>query len=248
MKQTMTAYAVTALVVLASGSAAHAADGDVALAYSNSDPVGGANSDYLRLTAGLTWGVGDGKVRGALELGVLPDDLSGPFPASSGGQLQFARSVGTNRFGIGARIRDAKDLSTSSELAYTAEHFGQSLTWRGMGGLQYLSHTDPVPGRSQSSLFAQGEVDYYVTDNWSVNAGLMADTDGQVWGVGTEYRPQGWSSSLFLEYGSAINDYRGDSGFSAVSGGIRYIPGKDTLRQFRRSNIARMMARYVEVQ
>lgn len=240
------AFVVT--IAAGTGTRALAQDFDLALSYSARETMNTSDNDVLRLNSGVSWGVGDGKMRAALELGVRNENFQGPYPSVTGAELQFARSVGNNRYGIGARIRDAEDLTTTSELAYTVEHFGSAITWRGMGGFQHLANTGHVQGRSQSSGFVQGEADLFLTDNWSVSAGLMADADGQIWGLGTEYRPSGWRTSLFLDWGHALTDYRGVSGYNDLTGGIRFIPRADTLRSFRRSNIARMMFRFVEVQ
>jgi hypothetical protein len=228
---------------------------DGSLAYSARDEVFEERSgreidnDILRLTAALSWPAADGQMRGALEFGVGNDDFDGNYPGFGGVELAFARNVGAQRYTLGGRVRTAEDLTTTTELAYVIEHLGEGFDLRGMVGVQSLSDPDLVVGRDGSSAFALGEIGLYLTDNLVVSAGLMADTDGEVFGAGVEFRPEGTGGiSFFLEYGEAFDEYRDVAGYDEFIGGIRIVPGTSSLRDARQGNLARVLQRFVEVQ
>ncbi|MCA8884475.1 MAG: hypothetical protein KDA50_12135 [Rhodobacteraceae bacterium] len=207
-----------------------------------------SDNDILRLTTAISWSAGDGRMRAALELGVRNEDFNGSYPAVTGGELVFARKVGDQRYGIGARLRSAEDLSTTTELGYSAEHLGQRFEARGFMGLQYVADPDVVRGREDTGVFGQVDTSLYLSDNWVLDAGLLADTDGEVYGVGSEYRFGGSSFSVYMDYAEAYNSYRGVESYDTLSAGIRFVPGTKTLRAARQSNLNRVMYRMVEVQ
>ncbi|WP_193142537.1 MULTISPECIES: hypothetical protein [unclassified Meridianimarinicoccus] len=247
----------TVLAVLAGISAAHAqnAEFDAALSHAAREEVtqpgdsDKSDNDISRLAMALSWDAGgDGRMRAALELGVGNEDFDGPYPALNGFELAFGRRVGMQRYAAGARIRSDDDFSTTTELAYSAEHFGRSIDWHGLFGMQFVADSDDVPGRDGPGLFGQVDGDFYINDNWLLMAGALADTDGAVYGFGTEYRFDGAPISLFLDYAEAFNDYRGQQKYDSLSVGIRIMPKSKSLRSFHQSNLSRAMFRLVEVQ
>lgn len=248
--------AVTGLlaVFLAVPASAGETTFDAALAYAARDEytlpngVDKSDNDILRLTTALSWSAGDGRMRAALELGVRNEDFNGSFPAVTGGELVFARRVGNQRYGLGGRFRAAEDLTKTTELGYSAEHLGQKLDLHGLVGMQFLAEPDKVPGRDGTGLFGQADANFYLTDNWAIGGGFLADTDGEVYGVGTEYRFAGTSVSVFMDYAEAFNSYRGVESYDTLSAGIRIMPGTKSLRAARQSNLGRVMHRLAEVQ
>lgn len=208
-----------------------------------------SDNDIFRLTTALSWDAGyDGRMRAALELGVRNEDFNGNFPAVTGGELTFGRRVGNQRYAAGGRLRSAEDMSTTTELAYSAEHFGSLIDWHALVGVQFVGDADAVPGRSGTSVFGQVDANYYVNSNWVITAGVLADTDGEVYAFGTEYRPGDSRLSLFLDYAEAFDEYRGQRNYDSLSVGIRLVPKAKTLRKFRQTNLNRTMFRFVEVQ
>lgn len=208
------------------------------------------DNDLARLALGVTWGAGgDGRMRGAVELGFANnDDWASDLTAKYGAELLFARKVGNQRYGLGARLRDDEELTTSTEFAYALEHIGESLDLRGLVGLQMLADADRVPGRDDNTFFAQGEVTVYPSGALALSAALLADGDGEAYGVGAEYRPTGWGVSLYLDYAEAFDSYRGFDGYHAFAGGIRFVPGTSSLKAQRQGGLARVMHRYFEAQ
>ncbi|MEV8466517.1 hypothetical protein AB0T83_06945 [Fluviibacterium sp. DFM31] len=245
------------LAVLAGISTAQAqnVEFDAALNYAARDEIlqpgdhDKSDNDIFRLAMALSWdALGDGRMRAALELGVRNEDFDGHYPAVNGFELAFGRRVGMQRYAAGARFRAADDLSTTTELAYSAEHFGRSIDWHGLFGAQFIADSDDVPGRDGPGLFGQVDGDFYINDNWLLMAGALADTDGAVYGFGTEYRFGDAPVSLFLDYAEAFDDYRGQRNYDSLSVGIRLIPKAKSLRSFHQSNLSRAMFRLVEVQ
>ena len=208
------------------------------------------DNDIARLVLGLTWGAGgDGRMRGALELGFANnDDWSGDLTGNMGAELLFARKVGNQRYGLGARVRDDAELTTATEFAYAVEHIGEVLDLRGLVGLQLLSEAERVPGRDDNTFFAQGEVTIYPSSGLALSAALLADGDGEGYGVGAEYRPAGWSVSFYLDYAEAFDSYRGFDSYDAFAGGIRFVPGTSSLKAQRQGGLGRVMQRYFEAQ
>ena len=207
------------------------------------------DNDIARFVGGIRWSAGDGAMRAALELGFGNDDnWSGSYPANYGGELVFARQVGNQRYGIGARVRTADQLSTSTEIAYAIERIGTAVDLRGLLGVQLLADDDKVPGREGAGYFAQGEATFYASDALALSAGLLADIDGEAYGLGVEYRPAGWGMSFFLEYSEAFDDYRDFESYDEFSGGIRIVPGSTSLKSQRQGGLGRILQRYMEVQ
>ncbi|PWR04195.1 hypothetical protein DKT77_02555 [Meridianimarinicoccus roseus] len=228
---------------------------DAALAYTARDEIvlpgqtEKIDNDIARLTAGLSWGAGDGRMRAALELGFgNNNNWNGDYPANYGGELVFARKVGNQRYGLGARLRTLEDLSTTTEIAYAIEHIGNSLDLRGLVGMQLIADETKVPGRDASGFFVQGEATVYASDSLALSAGLLADSDGEAYGAGVEYRPSGWGMSFFLEYSEAFDDYRGFASYDEFAGGIRIVPGTSSLKSQRQGGLGRIMQRYMEAQ
>lgn len=256
MRAAISLAALGLMAALAGAAAAQGVTFDGGLAYSardevtdQSNPDDSLDNDIARLTTALSWGLGDGRMRAALELGVLNDDFSGSS-GDYGAELDYGRRVGDTRYGLAARVRSSEELTTTWEVAYGLQHLGERIDLRGLGGLQILEDPDAVRGRDGNSLYGLVEATLYATPNWAVSAGAQADTDGAVWGVGTEYRGRSWGGfSVFLDYGEAFDDYRGVPSYDEFVGGIRFIPGVgNTLREQRQSNLGVLMRRYVEVQ
>lgn len=208
------------------------------------------DNDIARLVLGLTWGAGgDGRMRGAVELGFANnDDWSGDLTGNLGAELVFARKVGQQRYGLGARVRDDSELTTATEFAYAIEHIGDALDLRGLVGIQLLADAARVPGRDDNTFFAQGEVTIYPSSALALSAAVLADGDGEGYGVGVEYRPAGWGVSFYLDYAEAFDSYRGFDGYDAFAGGIRVVPGTSSLKAQRQGGLGRVMQRYFEAQ
>lgn len=213
------------------------------------DPDGDDDSDILRLITAASWSLGDGRLRAALEFG-LGDSDEAEYSGLAGGELLFARRVGQQRYGLGGRLRASDQLGRSTEIAYIAEHLGDTVYARGMGGVQAIADTDEVVGRDDDlSFFALGEAGVYLSPNFALSAAVMADGDGEVYGLGAEFSPSAATGiSLFVEYGEAIGEYRDDSGYDELAVGLRFVPGAGNLRAARREGLGRMMQRFVEVQ
>ncbi len=265
MQSTRTLAGAAALVAVAAlAASAVRAEGvtfDGGFAYSARDevtdpdnPDESLDNDIIRLTSALNWGLGDGQLRAALELGATNNDFNGSYPADYGLELAYGRRVGDLRHGFGARVRSSDELSTSWELAYALQSLHETFDLRALGGVQLVEDADDVRGRSESSLYGLAEATIYATPNWAISAAIQGDLDGAVWGAGTEYRGRRWGNfSVFLDYGVAMEDYRGVPSYDEFVGGIRYVPGAsagadDTLRARRQSNLGVLMRRYVEVQ
>lgn len=207
------------------------------------------DNDLARLTAGLTWGAGDGRMRAALDIGFGNDnDWNGDYPANYGGEFVFSRKVGKQRYGLGARVITLDNLSTSTELAYSIERIGTSLDLRGLVGMQLIADEAKVPGRDASGFFAQAEATFYPSNALAVSAGILGDNDGEAYGAGVEYRPSGWGMSFFMEYSEAFDEYRGVASYDEFAGGIRFVPGTSSLKSQRQSGLGRIMQRYMQAQ
>jgi len=208
------------------------------------------DNDIARLVLGLTWGAGgDGQMRGAVELGFANnDDWSGDLTGNYGAELVFARKVGNQRYGLGGRFRDDAELTSATEVTYSIEHLGDALDLRGLVGLQMLGDADKVPGRDDTALFAQGEATIYPSSALALSVALIADNDGEGFGVGAEYRPAGWGVSFYLDYAEAFDDYRDVGSYDTLAGGIRFVPGTSSLKAQRQGGLGRIMQRYFEAQ
>ncbi len=160
---------------------------DAMFIYSARHTMNMADKDLARATLVVTWGVADGKKRVALEFGVINEDFESTTDAY-GGELLFSRRVGNQRYNLGVRVRHTDQWSTSSELAYVAEHFGGATDLRGMLGLQGVADNSELRGRSKASVFGLGEVNWYATDNLALTVGLLGDSDGALGGVGGAWR------------------------------------------------------------
>lgn len=248
------AAALAGLAAMGAGQgAAQSGQFDAALAYSARDEVPGPDGEQLdndlaRLTAGYAWSVGDGRMRAALEFGVRNEDFESNPPFIWGTELVYGRRVGNQRYSLGARLRSDEDLSTTTELGYIAQHLGQAYDLRVVLGLQLVGDVDDVAGRSDTSVFGLGEAAFYFSDNWAISGGLLADSDGEVYTVGTEFRPAGASVSLFVDYAEAFDGYRDGDSYDNLTAGIRIVPGTRSLREQRQSGFYRIFQRSVEVQ
>jgi hypothetical protein len=208
------------------------------------------DNDVAALVLGLTWGAGgDGQMRGAIELGFANNDnWSGDLTGNYGAELVFARKVGNQRYGLGARYRSDEELTSTTEISYAIEHLGERLDLRGLVGLQLLADADKVPGRDSNTFFVQGELTLYPTDALALAGAVLADGDGEGFGVGVEYRPSGWPVSLFLDYAEAFDDYRDVASYDSLSGGLRFVPGTSSLKAQRQGSLGRLMQRYFQAQ
>lgn len=216
----------------------------------NTNGIGKSDNDLAGLNAGLTWGAGgDGRIRAALEIGFgNNENWKGNYPANYGGELIFARKVGKQRYGLGARVLSLEDQTTSTEIGYSIEHLGDKIDLRGLAGVQILANENEVQGRDSSAFFLQGEMTLYPSDNLALSGGLLGDNDGEAYGVGAEYRPSGWGFSMFLEYSEAFDDYRGFASYDEFAGGIRFVPGTKNLKAQRQGNLSRLLQRYMQAQ
>lgn len=216
------------------------------------DPVTGEelDNDVAGLVLGLTWDAGgDGRMRGAVELGFANNDnWSGDQTGTYGAELVFARKVGNQRYGLGGRFRHDEVLTSTTEFAYAIEHLGDALDLRGLVGVQLLADADRVPGRDDTTFFGQVEATVYPTDALALSAALLADGDGEGFGAEVEYRPTGWGVSLYLSYAEAFDSYRGLDSYDALGGGIRFVPGTSSLKAQRQGGLARVMQRYFAAQ
>lgn len=249
-------YAAVGLAMALGGQVqAQGTQFDAALEYSARDEIvlpgdtEKSDNDIARFLGGISWGAGDGRMRAAVELGFgNNNNWNGDYPANYGGELVFARKVGQQRYGLGARVRTLEDLSTSTEFGYSIEHLGNSLDLRGLVGMQLIADEDKVPGRDASGFFAQGEATIYASDSLALSAGLLADNDGEAYGAGVEYRPSGWGMSFYLEYSEAFDSYRGFESYDEFAGGIRIVPGTSSLKSQRQGGLGRIMQRYMQAQ
>lgn len=207
-----------------------------------------SDNDIMRFTLGATWRYDLNQARLALELGARNEDFSSSYPAMAGGELGYHWLQDWGRFGLGARARWADDLETTGELAFGAERFGDTIDLRGMAGVQYVTDTDDLADRTQTSAFGLGEATWFPIDNLALWLGVMGDADGSVGGVGVEIRPRRWPVSFFMEWGHALTEYRGLNGYNDLYGGIKFVPRSRTLKEHRRAVTDRSFLRYVEVQ
>ncbi|MFV0244554.1 MAG: hypothetical protein ACK5IB_05965 [Qingshengfaniella sp.] len=221
---------------------------DGALAYSARHTIDRRDNDIFRLTAGYSWSAMSGRIRTAVELGVDNEDFSGSYPANTGLEVDFARRVGDNRFALGARLRHDDQQSTTAELAYGIQHFGTALDWRGVVGFQGVADHGEVDGRDGASAFGIATATIWLDGEWAVDAGLEGDSDGLLYTIGTEYRPQGSAISLFALWGHAVDEYRGKPQYNDLTAGIRVVPARMSLRSFRRGSLSQIFSRAVEVQ
>ncbi|MCV6596561.1 MAG: hypothetical protein OIF40_05685 [Mangrovicoccus sp.] len=207
-----------------------------------------SDNDIIRATIGATWRVEGGQWRGAAELGVRNEDFSSSYPANLGAEISRSWGTGWGRHSVGGRIRWADDRETSGELAYSAERFGNAIDLRGMLGVQYVTGAEDLTERTETSAFGQIEAIWFPLDDLALWAGLMGDADGDIGGIGVEYRPRRWPVSFFMEWGHTLVEYRGLEGYNDLYGGIRFVPRSRSLKQHRRAVTDRSFARYVEVQ
>jgi hypothetical protein len=255
MRRIMAGVAASAIIGLTTGAAA-AQEFDAGFGYTARDEITKPgtteklDNDIARLVLGLTWGAGgDGRMRGAVELGFANnDDWSSDLTGNYGAELVFARKVGNQRYGLGARYRDDSELTSATEFAYAIEHLGESLDLRGLVGIQVLGDADRVPGRDDTTFFGQGELTVYASDALALSGALMADADGEGYGVAVEYRPSSMPVSFFLEYAESFDEYRGVASYDEFTGGIRFVPGTASLKAQRQGSLARLMQRYFQPQ
>ncbi|MEM1130551.1 MAG: hypothetical protein AAGH83_08510 [Pseudomonadota bacterium] len=229
------------------GSLSYAARDEVT---DQDNPDQSLDNDIFRVTGAVTWDVGDGRMRAALEAGVRNEDFSGDAPLLGGAELDFARRVGDKRYALYGRLRGDEDLSVTTELGYGLQHLGTRVDLRGLVGFQLVADASKVRGRSAASAFGLGEATYYVTPNWAVSVGLQGDIDGAVWAGSTEYRPRRWGGlSMFVAYAEAFDKYRDVVSYDTLSAGFRWVPGAgNSLRAQRQFNLGVVTQRFVEVQ
>ncbi len=242
-----------ALCAAAGGAADRAAavDLDAALTYAARHTQDESDNDIFRLSTGLTWsGEAALRTRLGVELGVRNEDFSGDYPANYGLELvamrPWAGSLG--RQGLGVRARYAEDLTTTGELAYAVNTFGNFLDFRGLVGIQVVEDAAVVRNRETASGFLLGETTYFATDDLALSLALQGDEAGALYGVGVDWRPGRGPVSFFLEWGYAVSQYRDIDRYNDLTGGIRLVRRTESLKQHRRSGLDRVMHRYVEVQ
>lgn len=227
---------------------------DFTLSYHARETINLRDNDILR----LRYGVEEPGIAGASRLvffGGFRDvgiDLFSDSDSVSFDQLDLGieavwmQDRGDYRHGFGARVNYAEDHETSAELAYIYEHFGQSVDFRVVGGLQAV--TGSVPGRDDFRPFGIAEATWWLSDNFLLRAGLQADSDGEIASFGMETGLGQGRYSFYLDFGGALNGYRGISEYNDVSGGIRIALGGGSLRKTLRERHVRSFARSVEVQ
>lgn len=221
---------------------------DAAASYAARHTEHESDNDIARLSLGAAWAVLDGAVRLGLDLGVRNENFTGDYPAVVGSEVFYALERGDVRYGLGAQIGYAEDRGTAGTVGVAAEHFGKHVNLHGILGAYYLDSPQNTKGASQSSAYLQGDATWFVTEDWSVNAGMMVAADGDLWGIGSEYLAEGWPFSMFFEWGHATDTYRTIDRYNDLTVGFRYIPKRYTLQSYRRNNLSRMMAVYTEPQ
>jgi len=235
-------------------AAAEPARSDLAFEYHARETLRGADNDIMRLRYGLEWGDSDGLARVSVFAGVRDvglnlfassRDLSLEDP-DLGAEAVWLRQAGYGRYGFGGRIGHAGNAATALELASVLERHGETVDLRLLGGVQGVS--DTLPGREDVSAFGLAEATWWVRDSIALRGGVQADHDGVLATFGVEAAIPGTSMSLFLDWGHAVDDYRGIGGYNDLSGGIRFDFGGGSLREQLREGARRSLFRPAEVQ
>lgn len=228
---------------------------DVTLSYHARETINLRDNDILR----FSFGIADPGIAGTSRLvfsGGFRDVGINLFSDSDdvsfdqldlGVEALWMRDFNSHHRGFGLRVIYAEDAETSAELAYLYERFGHTVDIRLVGGVQGVS--DTVAGRDDVGLFGLAEATWWLSENTLFRVGLQADSDGELATFGFETALGRGPISVYLDFGGAINGYRGIGAYNDFSGGIRIALGtQKTLRQTLRSGHIRTFARAVEVQ
>lgn len=217
--------------------------------YTSPDDVESDN-DIIRYTQGFTWRHGAAaQTRIALELGTRNEDFDDDgYEPMFGGEIVQSWRMRQGRQGLAGRVRWAEDRETTTELGYTWEHFRGPIDLRAVVAWQHVSNADNITERDGDSAFGLAELTWFPISNLALWLGISGDSDGDIGGIGIEYRPGRWPVSFFMEWGHTLVEYRGLEGYNDLYGGVRYVPKSRTLKQHRRAVTDRSFARYVEVQ
>lgn len=209
-----------------------------------------SDNDIIRYTQGLTWRLSrDRQTRLAAELGVRNEDFSNDgYTGMFGVEHSFTWNSDWGRQSLGGRIRWAHDRETTGEAGYAVEWFRGDWAARGVIAYQGINNADNITERDGSSAFGLAEVTWFPIDDLAFWLGISGDSDGDIGGVGIEYRPGRLPVSFFLEWGHTLVEYRGLEGYNDLYGGIRYVPRSRSLKEHRKAVTDRSFARYVEVQ
>lgn len=243
------AAALTGAIALAGTAlSAQQAELDAAFSYAARTTIERSDNDLARLSAGLTFPDAQSQLRIGGELGVLNEDFD-DASLVGGLEMSFLQLAPQGRYGPAARLRYADELSTTGEILYAIQRFtGPAFDIRGLGAVQAVADEDEVAGRSAVSPFGLLELTAYAGDDLALSASYSGDLDGDIGGLGIEYRPPGWTISLFAEWGVTLSGYRDNDGYNDLTGGIRFIPGGGTVKSTRRTSPERVFSRPVEVQ
>ncbi|MEM6578125.1 MAG: hypothetical protein AAF678_06505 [Pseudomonadota bacterium] len=165
-----------------------------------------------------------------------------------GAEALWAREIGDTRHGIGARIAYAETYEVSYELAAMFESFGNVMDYRLLGGLQGV--TDDVPRRDDISPYGVAEATWWAGRTFLFRAGVQGDSDGALVTTGFEVAIGRTAASFFMDFGIAIDGYRGISEYNDLIGGFRFALGgnRGSLQDRLRRSTLRSLHRTIEVQ
>lgn len=226
-------------------AAAEPSRSDLSFEYHARETLRGNDNDIMRLRYGLEWGDSDGLARVSVFAGIRDvglnlfassRDLSLDNP-DLGVEAVWLRQAGFGRYGFGGRIGYAGNAATALEVASVMERHGDAVDLRLMSGVQGVS--DTLPGREDVSAFGVAEATWWVRDSIALRGGVQVDHDGVLATFGAEAAIPGTSMRLFLDWGHAVDDYRGVGGYNDLSGGIRFDFGGGSLREGARRSLFR---------
>jgi len=150
-----------------------------------------------------------------------------------GGRVHVLRQTERLQYGAALSLDTIPGEDSGADIAVTAARFWDNWAVFGHAGLQYVSDSARMDGKSIAPIASIRGV-YYPLDTTSFSLGASLDGDDSLLHVGAEYQQAGASNGIFLEWVVGPSGYRGEDYYNTLRMGLRASSFKGLLKDRQR--------------
>lgn len=192
---------------------------DGKLDYRARENTAGSDNDVFTLDLGYTRfsDRGNGAERGVRIEGFLGHHNIEPFV---GARFQMFEQTATSQYGVAISLDSIIGENSGADVVVTGARFWDRWSVYGHGGLQYVTDSAAMNGKSIAPI-ASVRGYFYPLDTTALSFGASLDGDDPLVHLGVEYQQAGAYNGIFLEWIVGPNGYRGEDFYNTLRLGLK---------------------------